>query len=614
MAFKAEQLARLEGHRWQVACLEFSPGGTLLASGAWDKEVRLWDLSSLETAVTLKNQHTCPVTALAWFQPDGSLLATGSADCTTCIWNSTSGQALSTLSEHFGWVLDVCFSGNGSLLATASWDKTVRVWDPATGVLLHTLNGHTKGVFSCHFHPVHTSAVLCTSSDDETIRIWDARVNNKAIKVFVNGHDDGITCCRWSPDASLIASGSSDRKITVWEPRESKPLCQLTGHEDTVKSLAFNPDTDANDFSVLASVGDCTTRLWDPREGKERQLALLAQHQPFREVETVAISPDGSLLATGARDNVVVLSTLGVPHSRALYPGAGKIVHVESFHEGEAGSNPVEQKLWRRYTNRMRLAAGVKDDEFDSAGEVIEEEDSDSTDDDNSHKTAVHHALNSVHKTKRSIQPSKVHKVKQQPKPKSKAKAQTATPLDPGKTTSEGVKERRLRRLRPKSLEDDHRLHFCPDKYVMGSKDVSAGDRVPRGSASVSYKDITLPPPPPPPPEAAVVVGPGEDDSVVLIPPPPLLQSDVTDALVGEGVYTNEDFLPLTQLPPSKMMAEATEEQTEDLYDEIFNVPPPPPALDLDLYDTVDDTVNTVMGYTADDDPLYARVESVRKK
>ena len=214
-ALRSEELAKLKGHRWQIACLEFSPDGSRLASGAWDKEVRLWDLSTLETETILKDRHASPVTTVSWFQPDGSLLAVGSADFTTSIWNATNGEHLLTLREHFGWVLDSDFSGNGSLLATASWDKTVRVWDPATGVLLQTLNGHTKGVFSCHFHPVHTSAVLCTASDDETIRIWDARVGGKPLKVLVNGHDDAVTCCRWSSDASLMASGSADTKVRI---------------------------------------------------------------------------------------------------------------------------------------------------------------------------------------------------------------------------------------------------------------------------------------------------------------------------------------------------------------------------------------------------------------
>lgn len=669
MAVKVEQLARLGGHRWQVSCLEFSPSGTLLASGAWDKEVRLWDLSTLEAVVTLKDQHTCPVTAVAWFQPDGSLLATGSADFTTCIWNSTSGQLLSTLTEHFGWVLDVCFSGNGSLLATASWDKTVRVWDPATGVLLHTLNGHTKGVYSCHFHPVHTSAVLCTASDDETIRVWDARVNNKAIKVFVNGHDDGITCCQWSPDASMIASGSADRKITIWEPRESKPLCQLTGHEDTVKSLAFNPDASTNGFSLLASAGGCTARLWDPREGRVEQVALLTQHQPFREVEAVAVSPDGSLLATGARDNLVVLSTLGVPRS-----GVPRLLQVESFHEDELASNPVEQKLWRRYTSRMRMAAGVRKDGLDSAGEMLDEEDSDSTDEETSRKKAKKPNLNPVMKADvRSPHRSNLHEVKQQVT-RSKPKPPKVSPLDPGKTTSDTVKERRLKRLQPKQLEEGHRLHFDDDELVMGTTIELAHDDIYCDATSSSPSDVALsalpppPPPPLPPPPLEASVPEVHEDLTPLPPPPPPVGSGVPVDLpappVEEVLYANEATPPpVPPLSPERLAEttqrrlegmestsyhEVTASQTkvgavhpsikgstslpsetyedidvegprvterldaEDLYADVSPVQasPPLPATDTDLYATPD----TAAGPVEDDDPLYARVASVRKK
>ena len=75
MPVLVEELTRLEGHKWQISCLEFNQDGSRLATGSWDKEVRVWNLGSLDTAVTLKGLHEVPVTSLAWFKLEGSLIA-----------------------------------------------------------------------------------------------------------------------------------------------------------------------------------------------------------------------------------------------------------------------------------------------------------------------------------------------------------------------------------------------------------------------------------------------------------------------------------------------------------------------------------------------------------
>lgn len=151
MPVLTEELAHLRsdprgktGHRWQISCLEFSPDGSLLASGSWDKEVRIWDLSNLETQIILKGTHHIPVTSLSWHKPGGKLICIGSADCTADLWDGHNGSHLATLKEHDGWVLDVSFATTSSTLATASWDKIVRVWDSNTQSLVNTLAGHNK--------------------------------------------------------------------------------------------------------------------------------------------------------------------------------------------------------------------------------------------------------------------------------------------------------------------------------------------------------------------------------------------------------------------------------------------------------------------------------------
>lgn len=200
----------MKAHRWQISCLGFSPDGSQLASGGWDKEVNVWDLSNLEVVNNLSGRHKVPVTSVCWHRPNGLLICTGSADNTAALWNAENGQHLATLTEHFGWVLGCCFSATGSFLATASWDKTVRIWDPGSEMLINNLNGHTAGVWSVDFHP--RTSTLCSASEDGTIKIWDAR-SNRIVRTLSGGHSDAVYCAKWSPNGAMIASGSADTKV-----------------------------------------------------------------------------------------------------------------------------------------------------------------------------------------------------------------------------------------------------------------------------------------------------------------------------------------------------------------------------------------------------------------
>lgn len=210
MAVSTEELARLKAHRWQVSCLEFRQDGSWLASGGWDKEVHIWDLNNLEVYCTLKGAHKVPITNLSWQRPAGHLLCTSSADHTAVLWNVETARQVKTLTQHSGWVLGSCFSSTGSALATASWDGTVAIWDPETGEHINSYSDHTKGVWAVDFHP-NSSTVLCSGSEDGTVKMWDLR-DGKVIRTLSSSHSDAVHCAKWSPDGTMIASGS-DTKV-----------------------------------------------------------------------------------------------------------------------------------------------------------------------------------------------------------------------------------------------------------------------------------------------------------------------------------------------------------------------------------------------------------------
>ena len=101
--------------------------------------------------------------------------------------------------------------------------------------------------------------------------------------------------------------------MCVWEPSKGALINTIYGHVDTVKSVVFNPRTDNVAVPILASAGDFTLRLSDPRPSQRADILTLKPQSQGKEVEAIAISPDGSLLVSGGRDGLVVLFNLLVP-------------------------------------------------------------------------------------------------------------------------------------------------------------------------------------------------------------------------------------------------------------------------------------------------------------
>lgn len=107
---------------------------------------------------------------LVAFSPDGQLLASGADDHTVKVWDPRTGELRQTLKGHLGWVSSVSFSLDSQLLASASFDQTVKVWDARTGELCRTLGGYFHEIYSVTFL---SDDQLTTSSGSDTVKVWD---------------------------------------------------------------------------------------------------------------------------------------------------------------------------------------------------------------------------------------------------------------------------------------------------------------------------------------------------------------------------------------------------------------------------------------------------------
>lgn len=118
---------RLIGHDYGVASTAFSPMAPWLATGGFDRIVKLWDVEKGVCRADLTG-HLGWVAALA-FSPVEPLLVSGSHDRTVRLWDADSGQPRGVFRGHAGNVYSVAFSPDGRTLASGSLDGSVRFWN-----------------------------------------------------------------------------------------------------------------------------------------------------------------------------------------------------------------------------------------------------------------------------------------------------------------------------------------------------------------------------------------------------------------------------------------------------------------------------------------------------
>ena len=139
--------------------------------------------------------------------------------------------------------------------------------------------------------------VIASGSDDRTVRLWDAK-SGAAIGSPLKGHEGWVRSVAFSPDGRVIASGSSDQTVRLWDAKSGAAIgSPLKGHEGWVRSVAFSPDG-----RVIASGSeDRTVRLWvaSPPEWFRLACARLAQHPLLR--DPASVSSDKEMLAAGKR-------------------------------------------------------------------------------------------------------------------------------------------------------------------------------------------------------------------------------------------------------------------------------------------------------------------------
>jgi WD40 repeat protein len=343
-----------EGHISDVCAVVFSPDGKRVASGGGEHILWIWDAATGHALRTLRG-HTRGIGGLA-YSPDGSTIATGGDDALVKLWDATAEDPIA-LRGHQGWVTSVAFSPDGRRILSASGDHALMLWDSMTGRRLQTLEKHGEWVQAAAFSP--DGRLIASAALDQALLLWDA-ATLRVVKTLSTA-PRYPKCLAFSPGGDLLAIGtatafnSPDQAgiVRVWEIASGRELPTYRGHAGGVLHLAFSPDGKA-----VASVGGDPrraigeARLWDPRTARE--IRTFEGHADC--IKAVAFSPDGRLLATGSQDGTVKLWD---PGTGRLHRNLGGLTGgVESLAFSPDGARLATGRLADEAVKLWDVAAG----------------------------------------------------------------------------------------------------------------------------------------------------------------------------------------------------------------------------------------------------------------
>ena len=297
-------ISTLSAHSDWVRSVAISFDGQTLASGSFDKTVKLWKLPEGELIHSL-SQHTKGVFAVA-ISPDNKILASGSWDETIKLWQIDTGALLNTLNGHTGSVRSLAITPEGQTLVSGSFDKTIKLWNLETGALINTLSKDIGAVSAlaqqgavAHIALSPNAEIIVSGGDDGVIQLWQLETG-EPISVLT-GNLSCICSLTISPDNQILAAGSINGAITFWQLNTRELLGVYQAHSAPIMAAVFSPDGQ----TVISGSTDGTLKIWSVWTDKQLQVSCLDTLEHSDAVMSITISGDGKTLAAGSADGKI---------------------------------------------------------------------------------------------------------------------------------------------------------------------------------------------------------------------------------------------------------------------------------------------------------------------
>lgn len=231
------QIRQFAGSVTSVQSLAFLQGGRMATITEQDA-VTLLDFVR-ETTEDLTGLTGTPLCVAS--DPAGNVLAAGASDGTVTLWNGANGQLLRSLKTDLPAVFLIAVSSDGAFVAAAGTpaDPRIEIWRVADGQRVQTLSGMQNSITSIAFQPGGT--LFAATGTEGVLRLWNYRTGVPERNLRAAPEDGWFTALAFSPDGALLATGTPTGVVQFWNPSSGAETARIE-QQFGVLALAFSPD------------------------------------------------------------------------------------------------------------------------------------------------------------------------------------------------------------------------------------------------------------------------------------------------------------------------------------------------------------------------------------